>query len=305
MRFLLVALLGTVVPLAACTSPDISAEVGTFSKAVTDVSAQYRRELAIGPGTIREGQVAALVADRKKILQLSVACDALGANDRRAKISECVVDDDGVLPLENSVARAATQLDLLADYFESIDALAKAKGPTDIQNASAAAIDAVGGLATAAGGTGLGNFAALLQDRRAGITKGAGFIADQYRYAKLRSIVAGADEAVQRLVIALVDTAVTKGQDKTSVAYLELADAQDAMGKAKRNGNDAEYASAIRAFHKEYDEFVAYRSSALVPRIALIGETHAALLNRLSGPATPAEITSLIDKLKAIQAGFQ
>ena len=56
--------IGALVSAVGCTSPDISAEVGTFSKAVTEVSGQYRRELAIGPGTVREGQVAALVGAR-------------------------------------------------------------------------------------------------------------------------------------------------------------------------------------------------------------------------------------------------
>jgi hypothetical protein len=291
--------------VCACTSPDISAEVGTFSNAVTDVSGQFRREMSIGPGTVREGQVAALVGDRKKILQLSEACDAVGTNDRRAKISECRINDDGVLPAENSVARAATQLDLLAAYFASLDALAKAKGPTDIQNAAGAAIDAVGGLSGAIGGSGLAGFTKLLQENRAGITKAAGFAADQYRYGKLRSIVSGADASVQRIVLALADTAEANGQDPTTVAYERLTSAQDAMGQAKRNGTDAEYAAAIRAFQQAYDDFVSYRRTALIPRLSLIAETHAALRDRLAGPATPEEIILLIEKLKAIQAGFE
>ena len=247
----------------------------------------------------------ALVADRKLLIDLTEECDAVGSNDTRPKLSDCVINDEGLSLLENSVARAATQIELLANYFAALDALAKSKGPSDIENAAGAAISSIGGFAAAVPGGGLGEFATSLQDRRTGIIKASSFFADQYRHRKLRSVVSMADPAIERIVLALVDTAEMNGIPPTSEAYLRLTDAQDLMDTAKNAPSDVEYASAIRNFFAAYDEFVLYREKGLIPRLELIRETHAALLARLNGPATPQEIIALIDKLKVIETGFE
>jgi hypothetical protein len=293
------------VSAAGCTSPDVSAEVGTFSKAVTEVSASYRQSLGIGPATIREGQIAALVGDRTSSLGLATDCLSEGTGDDQVSISSCVLDDGGITLGEHTLARAETQLILLADYFAAIDALAKSTSPVDVENAASAAIASVGALDAALPGTGLGAFAATLKERRTGISKVSGFLTDQYRYGKLRRIVADADPAVSRIVLALRDAAEANGVEPTRAAYERLNEARGRMDALQLGGSDAEYAAAVRGFMAEYDAFVAYRKTGLLPRLELIAETHAALRDRLTGPATTGEIIALIDRLNAIDVAFQ
>jgi hypothetical protein len=287
--------------VAACSSPDLTAEVGTFAEAVRGVSGEYRSALAIDSGTVRRGQVDALVADRKQVVQLSTACDQLGTNDPAVSVSDCVLDDSTVVLPENSMARAEMQLLLLADYFAALDTLVKSKGPTDIQNATAAALSAVGKLDAALPKPGLGAFAQTLQDRRAGITKAAGLLAEQYKYGQLRKVVAEADPAVSRIVLALKDAAVAAGVEPPAAAYDRLVEKQNAMDDASR-GDPAVYRAAVDAFYAEYDAFVAYRKSGLIPRLDLIKATHAALRQRLSGPASLTDVATLIDRLNTLKS---
>jgi hypothetical protein len=288
-----------------CTSPNVTAEVGTFAEAVKGVSAEYRTALAIDSGTIREGQVEALVADRRQLLQLTTGCDQLGTNDPTVSISDCAIDESGVVLPENSVARAETQLLLLADYFAALDTLAKSKGPTDIQNGTAAALAAVGELDKVLPKPGLGAFAQTLQERRTGIANLAGFAAEQYKMRELRKVVTEADPAVARLVRALKDSALAAGIEPPSAAYDRLVQKQNAMDDLAADGDPAAYRAAIQAFLAEYDAFVAYRKTGLIPRLDLIAETHAALKDRLTGSATLAEIATLIDRLNSLKSDLQ
>lgn len=290
--------------IAACSSPDLTAEVGSFAEAVQNVSGEYRSALAIDSETVRRGQIDALVADRKQVVQLSTACDQLGTDDPASHISDCVIDDSTVVLAENSAARAETQLLLLADYFAALDALVKSKGPTDIKNASAAALSSIGLLDAALPKPGLGAFAKTLQERRAGIANAAGFLAEQYRYGQLRKIVAEADPAVSRIVLALKDAALAAGVESPGEAYDRLVEKQNAMDAASR-GDPANYRAAVEAFYAEYDAFVAYGRSGLIPKLDLIKATHAALRQRLSGPASLEEIAKLISQLNALKSDFE
>jgi hypothetical protein len=295
-------MLAVALTLSACSTPDLSAEVGTFSNAVTDVSSEYRSALAIGPSTIREGQIAAVVRDRKKVVQLSEGCDAIGTGDERYSVESCVVDDERVLPDEGSVARAAVQLDILADYFAALETLATARTATDVENAAAAATGSITELAKA---TGAGSVAKALSSRREAIGKAAGFAIEQYRYSRLRSVVRNADLPIARLLLDLQDTAIAHGQKDPKAAYDALRTAQDEMDAAKASGSDASYEAKVRAFYAAYDDFTVFRRRGLVPRLSMIRETHGALRDRLNAGASVAEILTLIDKLKAIDGGFK
>lgn len=290
--------------LVGCTSPNVTAEVGTFAEAVQDVSKDYRNALAIDGGTIREGQIEALVADRRQLLQLSVGCDQVGTNDPAASITDCSLDDSGVTLPENSVARAETQLLLLADYFAALDTLVKSTGPTDIQNGTATALAAVGELDKVLPKPGLGAFAKTLQERRSGIANLAGFAAEQYKMRQLRKVVTEADPAVRRLVLALKDSAVAAGVERPVDAYDRLVEKQNAMDDLAQSNDPAAYRAAIQAFLAEYDAFVVYRKTGLVPRLDLIAATHAALKDRLTGSATLPEIATLIDRLNSLKTDF-
>ena len=286
--------------MAGCTTPDLSAEVRSFSTSVQDVSADYRQALAIGPDAGHTGKIAALVADRSGSLQLSEDCF-----DRRADVSACVIDETGLTLPEGSLAGAAGQLDMLSDYFTALDLLVTSKGPTDIQNAAALALDSVTSVSTTLAGGGASTFAGELSARRTGISQVAGFLAEQNRYRKLRQIVAQADPAIERLVLSLIDTSISHGIASGTAAEDRMDAAQAAMDEAQSSGTDAGYEAAILRFLAAHQALVTEKQNGLAQRLRLIRQTHAALLRRLSGPPSPEEVVALIERLKSLQSGLE
>ena len=286
--------------MASCTTPDLSAEVESFSNSVQDVSDAYRQALNIGTDTDRNGKIAALVADRSSVLQLSEAC-----SDRRASAAECVIDETGLTLPEGSVARAARQLDMLSDYFAALELLVTSRTPADIQTAAALALDSLTSVADTLSGGGTSTFAQGLSARRTGITQVAGFLAEQNRYGKLRQIVTRADPAIERLVLSLIDTSISQGGASGTQAQDRLDEAEAAMIAAKTGGTDAEYEAAIRNFMSAHTALVTEMHSGLVQQLRLIRATHAALLKRLSGPPSPKEVVALIERLKTLQIGLK
>jgi hypothetical protein len=289
---------------SGCASPDLGPEMTAFSEAVTSVSQQYRGELGIGPDAIQTGQIDALVADRGATLALSTGCDALGTGDLRASVSDCNLDFGDLKPGLGSPGRAAQQLELIDSYFTALQALATSTAPTDIQNATAAALDAVGALSSALPEPGLGAFAAELKSRRDPISKAAGFLAEQRRIAALRRVVRAADLPIARIVLDLKETAAALGSPVAATRYDQLNARQEEMDAAQTSSNDAAYRAAVVAFLAEYEAFLDYRRNGLIPRLDLIESTHGALRARISGGASLAEVRALIAKLNELKAGF-
>jgi hypothetical protein len=287
-----------------CTSPKLDAEMAAFSGAVSDVSKQYRSELGISPDAILAGQIDALVADRGETLSLTESCDAIGANDERANVSDCQLNFGGLNPALGTRGRAAQQLELLESYFAALQSLATATGPADVQNATAAALDAIGALSKAVPTPGLGAFAADLKAKRDPISKAAGFLVEQKRIAALRRVVTSADLPISRIVLDLKDTAESLGAATPEAALDRLDASQIEMDTAQASGSDAAYRAAVVAFLAEYERFLAYRRTALIPRLDLIASTHAALRDRIASGATIGEVRDLIAKLSELKAGL-
>ncbi len=292
----LAASLALLMALAGCTTPDVSSELQTLSTAFNDIGDDYRRTVGINPNSLREAEIDVLVRDRRKVLQINAEC--------QLNPSACALEKSDVTPPVGSTARAELILQQISAYLASLDALAQAQTPGEIQTSAAGLID---GFSDFADKVGTGTFsgpALALSSRKDGLSQAAGFVANQQRYRVLRRVTTDAHPGLERVMLELRDRAVAAGAPSTDAAFLALEAAQDRMDEAKLNGSDAQYRRAIRDFLVALDRYRAFGKNGIVPRLELIVQAHAALVERLQKPASAKEIATLVKTLKAITEGL-
>ena len=291
--------------VASCTTPNLSGELTSFSGSVGSVSSKYKTALGLdGEATIRAAETDALVADRRKLIQLTSACQGVAGRIPGQSLDDCRINRDNAEPPEISKARALNQLTYLADYVEALSLLATANTPAEIDTASATLINAVGALSGETGG-GLVGLAADLKADKEAIGDSLNFAAEQYRYRRLRRIVAAADPAVARIVENLVQVAEAEGHATAAAEFAKLRAAQTKMDLAKLQGTDAAYRTAITEFYAAFDAYKKALETGVVPQIYRISTTHNALLRRLESPKDPEEVLALLKQLKDLQTAFE
>ncbi len=290
--------------ILGCTTPDVGPEVEAFSSAVSSTSTDYRRSLGISDTTVLDERIEAVIADRTRIVQPTADCASVVAEVEGADIARCTLDWSATTLPEGSLGRAALQLELVGEYVSALALLASSKSSSEIASATGAAIASLGQLGSAAGSEGLSAVAASLKERTPGVTGVLSFALEQKRFRLLRQITSEADEPLQRILGSLEDTAIARGERSPEDAFGDMVAAKAAMDTAKLDGSDAEYRAGLQGFLAAHEEFVAFAKTGLTMRLRLIGQTHAAVVERLKRPGSADEIVVLLEKLKSIEDSF-
>jgi len=290
------------VPLAACSAPDVSQELGLAAKAVENANTAIQNELsAQAPADAARKQSEA--AAQGYYWTISPECGALAALDLGVLPGACRIDRDITnQPLSISQSDAATRkMAALTAYFAGLDALASARSDGEINAGVAAVNKALQGLDAASNGGEVSFVGATLAQVQPQIDRAVSAAVRQRRARARFEVVTQADPLVSDLVKDIIAHLQALGVDPRYDVLAERMMRANADATTAWAGEDPDLiAAAYARLERARDAFVAHAETSIYTKLAAIAGTHGGLSARLATDPPPEDLQDYIQSLRAL-----
>jgi hypothetical protein len=285
--------------VAACAVPDIGLSVDEAAALLAETNNSVRPVL--DPIMAQELATSEEVTMRRggTILGLEGTCHYDDARKAGLAVTDCALVEY-VRPDKGPVNATSVgdALDAMSGYFAGLAAIASSESSDEVAARAGALIEAVAAFGAEGNPASLRRLGAAAAERRDLATRGAGFLAVQYRVAAVRKVVRRADPVFDRIVpiaAAYLDTlpgGLPAAQARLEEAEEELAIAPNVSVAAHRTA-----AIELRAAFAAYKQAEA---ASPATRLYLLRRLHAGLLQSLSGPRSPEELLTVLEEIKVI-----
>jgi hypothetical protein len=300
-------LAGALLLTAACTRPDVTAEIAAADTLLTQIDTDLRPALTVAAAAELRAAEMALMMSNQQVVSLEGPCD-LGLMEVEVVARlDCRLETAANLPATPNATTTLEILTTLRGYLAGLNALATSKSPAAIQtNAAAltAALSEEGADRIAA----FRSLAAVFENRDQALAETLGFVARQRQAAGLRRAIQTAHPLIEELVegaVAYFRTASTE----IDVRHNDLLIASDRVADARIIANPAENRRATDALRAAYAAYRSAEAASPIADLIAFRDLHGALRDRITGATSLDEILALVTELQtvldAIEGGTQ
>ncbi len=294
------AILAAGLGLAACSTPDISAEL---TQVRTDFDSFSEK---VGPTVATQAQAeharveAQTLAAGGFVVELQGDCDVIAARDAGQVISSCrLVETFDPRDDAGSATEAQDFLTIMDAYLTSLEDLAASDTPAQAR-AKADALVAAFGTADADRPAAFERLGARVRDRQDLIATSTEFFVNQVRVAALRRVMAKADAVIEDAV-PLVAAHLAAFDEPLLTAQENLLRADGAVLDAIEAGDQAAHATAIANLRNAHTAFQKAEAASPITQLYLFRAAHARLLARTRIGADPDEFVDALEELRALR----
>ena len=292
-------LLICVLPMTACTTPDVSTTLARarteFSAFSSGIEAQVLRDAAAERG--RQEQQA-IAADRA-VIGFVGDCDTTVARLEAPVLSDCNLVEYFDPRDDAGSASELVDFQIIMDgYLTSLEALAASETAAQAQ-AQAEAIVAAFGMPEAVRPAAFERLGASARERKTLITTSTRFLVNQLRIGALRRAMREADEVLDggfEVIVAHLepyDTDLISAQERLTSARQKLLDAEG-------QGNPVAYAEAVEGARAAHAAFQQAEANSPIINLLRFRQTHARLLARTQPGADASEFVGYLEELRAL-----
>lgn len=286
---------------AGCTAPDLSPQIAQAQALVAATSEQTEPSLsAAAAEDLRVAERAA--AERREVfVDLPTGCVARLATDLSNDVSDCQMRSFA-LPDDETVNAVQVQQALAAidQYFVVLLDLATTDAPADIRAKADLLVAALEGSAGTRSTASLQQLAQAAGQRGPAVAASAGFLAERARVMALRRAMKEADGLIDELVRGMQPVLLRLG-DPAADARGGVVAARGAYFAAQENGTVDQQVAAAARYRAAVDAMHKSEAQSAIRRLYLVRDLHAAMLRRLTGTPSLAEIESLVAQIAEIK----
>ena len=290
--------------VAACATPDVSAELTAARAHLTSIKTELGPDLALrAKAEYDRVQEAAIVTDAA-VIGLLGDCDTIASRETPEVFSECrIVEYFDPATDPQSATEIATFLALMDSYLTSVEALVASESP-QLAKAQAEAIILAFGTADENRPAAFERLGNSLRKRQTTVTATTGFVIDQVRLSALRRVLHAADGEIGKAVL-LVASHLEDADLPLITAQIALVDAREAVSAAQGTRNPVAYRTAVKNLRTRHAAFIKAEAASPVVRLFQFRQSHAALLARVTTGVTPTEMVVLLEQLRALRDATQ
>jgi hypothetical protein len=276
--------------LAACATPDLTQELGSFSESAIATN----RELVefATPRAAAEQNRARLAALQAGRSPITLSCE-IGT-----PLNECVIFEAYELPDTDGVWTSTLAFTTaLSRYLAAFEALLKVETPAEIGTRTTVLFQAVGGFAD----TPSAGLPASTTARATAVSNPIGVLAAQAararQYRALRQAAEPADQAIGNALAALQTQGLFPESERAFEALIEASRALETK--------DSPTIADVRLVETRRTAYLEAVRETPLETFLLMREAHAGLLSALNRNANPTEVLNFVNALNDLNSALE